>query len=79
LTVLYPEEFTVFDVNVCGEVGFAYKPWNDRGFSASLWQYYESYQQAVINQTPSETVLRDKDRFLFGRYVYKELERACAD
>lgn len=79
LTILYPDEFTVFDKNVCDEVAFAYRPWADRGFSDALWRYYESYQQAVVAQTPSEAALRDSDRYLFGRYVYKELERACAD
>lgn len=79
LTILCPDEFTVFDTNVCDEIGFDYRPWADRGFSDALWQYYESYQQAVIAQTPGETALRDRDRFLFGRYVHKQLERACAD
>jgi hypothetical protein len=79
LTILYPDDFTVFDRNVCDEVGFGYRPWADRRFSDALSRYYESYQQAVVAQTPGETALRDSDRFLFGRYVHKELERACAD
>jgi hypothetical protein len=79
LTILYPEEFTVFDTNVCDEVGVAYSPWKSRVFSDALWAHYEAYQRAVVEQTPGETALRDSDRWLFGRHAYKRLKEFCAD
>src|SRR6266446_3367439 len=68
LTILYPDVFTVFDWRVCKEVVCAYEPWRSRrSFSDVLWGRYESFKQAVINQTPTHLSLRDKDRFLIGR------------
>ncbi len=74
LTVLYPEEFTVYDSRVCKELGFEYRP--QREFSNALWADYERYRGAVINATPaSVSLLRDKDRFLWGRSLRKDAER----
>jgi hypothetical protein len=77
LTILYPDAFTVFDWRVCKEVGLDYKPWNERPFSDALWGHYESFKQAVINQTPAQLSLREKDRFLIGRSTRKSIEHDC--
>lgn len=79
LAILFPADNTVFDWRVCDQVGVDYKPWNQRAFSDALWQHYETFKQAVIDQVPSETVLREKDRFLIGRSIYEELEKVCAE
>jgi hypothetical protein len=73
-TILYPDDFTVYDWRVCGELRCDYKPWSSRGFSDALWSYYESFKQAVIDQTPDYLSLRDKDRFLIGRSTRKSIE-----
>jgi hypothetical protein len=75
LTILYPEEFTVYDVLVCREVGCDYKPW--REFSPGLWGDYEQFRDAVISKTPTGLALRDKDRFLIGRSFRLGVERDC--
>ena len=36
LTILYPEEFTVYDWRTCDELRCAYEPWCARDFSESL-------------------------------------------
>jgi hypothetical protein len=74
LTILYPDEFTVYDWRVCQELGCEYGPWCSRGYSDVLWSHYESFRQAVIDQTPSHLSLRDKDRFLTGRSIRRTIE-----
>lgn len=76
LTILYPEEFTVYDTVACSQVGCAYKPW--REFSDRLWADYEEFRAAVIRETPAELSLRDKDRFLMGKAFRESVERDCA-
>jgi hypothetical protein len=75
LTLLYPDDFTVYDWRVCDEVGQTYKPW--RGFSDKLWSEYEQFVKAVIKNTPNGLTLRDRDRFLIGRSIRKGVERDC--
>jgi len=65
LTLLYPDEFTVYDVLVCNELGWIYRPY--LSFSSKLWSDYLAYKRAVIEATPADLSLRDKDRFLIGR------------
>jgi hypothetical protein len=75
LTILYPEDFTVYDYRVCDEVGQRYTPW--LSFSEKLWGKYEQFQNAVISNTPGDLSLRDKDRFLIARSIRKEIEVDC--
>jgi hypothetical protein len=75
LALLYPDDFTVYDWRVCGEVGRTYKPW--LGFSAKLWNEYEQFIEAVIDETPQGLTLRDRDRFLIGRSIRKGVEQDC--
>src|SRR5208283_4446395 len=73
LTMLYPDVFTVYDWRVCEEVGCDYEPWCSRCFSEALWSYYESFKQAIMNQTPDHLDLRDKDRLLIGRSTRRSI------
>lgn len=75
LTVLYPEDFTVYDWRVCDEVGRRYR--QGMSFSDKLWIDYEQFVAAVTDAAPKGFSLRDKDRFLIGRSFRKELERDC--
>jgi len=77
LTILYPEEFTVYDVRVCGEVGCDHKPC--REYSPRLWDDYKRFREAVISKAPAGLSLRDKDRFLVGRSFRLDVEKDCKD
>lgn len=71
LTILYPDDFTVYDYRVCREIGRAYRNWLG-------WIEYEQFEESVIDAAPKELKLRDKDRFLIGRSIRKDIERDCA-
>jgi hypothetical protein len=78
LTVLYPDEFTVYDRRVCGALGFPYKDWSR--FSESCWMEYESYKQKVCGIESPEGftfTLRDRDRFLWGKSVREDAIKAA--
>lgn len=72
LTVLYPEDFTVYDVRACDQVrGF-------HGLSArqspdTLWRGYLEFKAAVERAAPAGLSLRDKDRFLWARSRHEDL------
>jgi len=65
LSVLYPDDFTVYDARVCEILGdFAdaqYKKFAD------LWPRYSAYIERVRSEVPEMATLRDKDRYLWGK------------
>jgi hypothetical protein len=76
LTVLYPDEFTVYDRLVCKELKIKYQP--QREFSDALWADYGQFREAVINsEAPVDLCLRNKDRFLVARSFRKGVEHDC--
>ena len=76
LTIFYPDEFTVYDYRVREELGLT-ENLSQRVFSDSLWSRYLAFREKVKSETPSHFCLRDKDRFLIGRSVRREVERDC--
>jgi hypothetical protein len=71
LTVLYPDEFTVYDVRVCNALEDFHKlgnmPW-----SPAAWEEYQVFIGAVRDcaaraGAPPGTSLRDCDRWLWGQ------------
>ena len=72
LTVLYPEDFTVYDERVCSILGDFHKIKSLRDFDA-LWDGYQDYKRKVKESTPKELSLRDKDRYLWGKSFYEQL------
>ncbi len=66
LTVLYPDEFSVYDVRVCGELGGFSELSNITKFER-LWPRYLEFLQAVERAAPEGLTLRDKDRYLWGK------------
>jgi len=81
LTVLWPEEFTVYDVRVCDQLARA----NMGEFSGlanigakRIWPRYCEYCEAVKRAVPEHRKLRDKDRFLWGRSSALQLEKDIA-
>lgn len=71
LSVLWPEEFTVFDFRACEQLGeFGnLKNLNTR----KLWPEYLRYREAVIRAVPECSSLRDKDRVLWARSAARHL------
>jgi hypothetical protein len=76
LAVLWPEEFTVFDVRVCVELGDFHALGNVK--PELVWPGYCRYREAVDRAVPGPLPLRDKDRFLWGRSAARQLVRDVA-
>lgn len=74
LTVLYPEDFTVYDVRVCDMLKDFYRLQNKTNFD-KIWEGYQVFKNAVTNVVPEEASLRDKDRCLWGKSFYKDLNK----
>ena len=72
LTVLYPDDFTVYDQRVCGQLGGYHQLKNSRDFE-TLWEEYQKFKSDVQKVTPAELSLRDKDRYLWGKSFCEQL------
>lgn len=73
LSVLYPDEFTVYDYRVCKELK-AFEKLGERTTIQQIWPDYEAYMQRV-RASRSELSLRDCDRLLTGQSMGEQLER----
>ena len=73
LTVLYPEEFTVYDVRACDALGDFHNIRN-RTNPVRIWEGYKEFREAVRKETPSYLSLRDKDRWLWAKAVVEQME-----
>jgi hypothetical protein len=77
LSILWPDEFTVYDVRVCGEL----KDFNDLdnlGKFHKKWTRYCEYRDAVRAAVPQIISLRDKDRYLWARSAIRQLAEDIA-
>lgn len=74
LTVLYPDEFTVYDVRVCGVLG---RHENVGGWTRfdRIWDGYLAYRSDVESAAPRHLSLRDKDRWLWARSFGMQLRQ----
>jgi hypothetical protein len=77
LTVLYPEEFTVYDARVCEVLG-GFGGLGDRKWSPEMWREYRRFVDAVRTnaEAPAALSLRDRDRWLWGK---SKQERMAAE
>lgn len=73
LTVLYPEEFTLYDVRVREQVG-DFRDLDNLADFENLWRRYQEFKGAVERTAPSELSLRDKDRWLWGKSFFDQLQ-----
>lgn len=73
LTVLYPEDFTVYDIRVCETLG-GFKDAQYKISFTALWESYSAYVIAVRSAVPECSNLRDKDRFLWGKSFASQLQ-----
>ena len=75
LSVLYPEDFTVYDIRVCDQINDFHKLANISAKN-KLWNGYCEFKQRVSEfnaEGLSLTTLRDKDRYLWGKSFYEQL------
>ena len=73
LTLLYPNEFTIYDYRVCDALGRFHKLNNKLNFE-NLWRGYLEFKEAVETAVPNELSLRDKDRYLWGKSFFEQLK-----
>jgi hypothetical protein len=73
LTVLYPEEFSVYDFRVYSQLP-AHERLESKTNFERVWKGYQDFVEAVRNAVPNDMSLRDKDRFLWGRSFYNDLK-----
>ena len=75
LTVLYPDEFTIYDYRVSEILkisGGLDDPGNKTKFE-TLWHCYTKYIELVRGAAPQDMSLRDKDRYLMGKSFKEQL------
>ena len=77
-TVLYPSDFTVYDVRVCDMLGDFHGLTRIINYDR-LWDGYARYLAAVQHAAPGDLSLRDKDRWLWGKSFPDELLQDIAD
>lgn len=77
LSVLYPEDFTIYDYRVCEVLGNFEKLSNITKFD-KVWQGYMDFKRAVESQSPEGLSLRDKDRYLWGMSFARQLRSDVA-
>ena len=76
LTVLYPADFTVYDIRVCNSLDRFHNLAHGR-FSDTLWERYLIFKAAVENEAPAHLSLRNKDRYLWGKSFYEDAKKQC--
>ncbi|MFA5010535.1 MAG: hypothetical protein WC644_01155 [Ignavibacteria bacterium] len=72
LTVLYPKDFTVYDVRVC-EILKNDKNINNLSNFDNVWKGYQEFVEDVKSSTKEKLSLRDKDKALWGKSFYNQL------
>jgi hypothetical protein len=74
LSLLYPDNFTIYDVRVCDTLT-TFKGLDKTTNFEKLWLRYTNYIESVRNYEPQNLSLRDKDRFLWGKSFYEQLNK----
>jgi hypothetical protein len=77
LTVLFPDDFTVYDVRVCEVLG-DFKDVQYKTQFDALWESYSGYVTKVREAAPEISGLRDKDRYLWGKSFASQLQKDIA-
>lgn len=72
LTILWPNEFSVYDVRVCDRLK-RFRELANRTDFATIWSGYRDYLEAVKAATPGNLSFRDIDRYLWGISVAEQL------
>ena len=77
LTILYPDEFTIYDERVCKQLPKSkeHQRLANKSNYDAIWGGYTRYKEAVEEEAPTSMSLRDKDRYLWGRSFHNQLRR----
>jgi hypothetical protein len=78
LTVLFPNDFTAYDIRVCRVLG-DFKDAQYKTQFEALWDRYSGYLARVQQAAPHLTSLRDKGRYLWGESFATDLQKDIAD
>lgn len=73
LTVLFPDDFTVYDRRICG-ILHDFHNLSDVSNFDRLWLGYQDFKSKVEKEVPKQLKLRDKDRYLWGKSFYEQLK-----
>jgi len=73
LSTLYPDEFTVYDSRVCDMVSFGHD-FVHKTNPDSVWSGYQELKSRVCDHTPMCASLRHKDRYLWGKSFWQDLQ-----
>ncbi len=74
LAVFWPDEFSVYDVRVCDQLG-SFRDLASKTDFEAIWSEYGEYLQAVRRAAPASLKLRDQDRYLWAKSVAEQLVR----
>lgn len=74
LSVLYPNDFSVYDVRVCGMLG-KYHNISNKTKTDAIWDDYVKFIESVKKEATNEKTLRDKDRWLWGKSFIEDLKK----
>ncbi len=77
LSVLWPDDFTVYDIRVCDELGDFHQLVNWTRFERT-WPNYEKFREGVRSEGSAGMSLRDKDRYLWAKSSAAQLEKDIA-
>ena len=78
LSVLFPDDFTVYDVRVCQILKKHGNLINKTNIEGIIIGYFE-YVKDVIDKIPKKKTLREKDVFLWGESFFLELTQDIKD
>lgn len=78
LTILYPDEFTVYDVRVCNMIN-AFHSIKQRRFSDKLWDDYQAFKSAAIAAAPAGLSLREVDHYLWGKSWHEDAVKGIGE
>jgi hypothetical protein len=73
LTALYPDDFTVYDIRVCDVLEAHHSLKHISNFE-KVWEGYQLYIDDVVKSAPDGLLLRDKDRYLWGKSFALQLQ-----
>ena len=74
LSVLWPNDFTVYDVRACDELGDYHQLGNWTHFDR-IWLTYKKFCEAVQSAGPKGLSLRDKDRYMWAKSRAQQLQK----
>ncbi len=78
LTVLFPDDFTIYDVRVCEVLG-DFKDAQYKTTFEALWQRYSAYVVRVRESALGGRSLRAQDRYLWGQSFASQLQKDIGD